>query len=154
MITYEDRFNLYRIEQELGTEIQPIPSNIDKRLYVAPSLIQEAENKTPNGNSRRAGRSFRRVSRLCMPQRSRRTRTLAIRYRTDIAAADVEVVQVAAEVDAAATMVVRRRNRRCLACLAHRHGPARRIAEVRKTNAPCRRYLHRQHAALSFITFT
>ena len=39
LITYEDRFNLYRIEQELGTEIQPIPSNIDKKLYVAPSLI-------------------------------------------------------------------------------------------------------------------
>ena len=26
LITYEDRFNLYRIEQELGTEIQPIPA--------------------------------------------------------------------------------------------------------------------------------
>ncbi|THU82298.1 DEAD-domain-containing protein [Dendrothele bispora CBS 962.96] len=37
LVTYEDRFNLYRIEQELGTEIQPIPQNIDKGLYVAPS---------------------------------------------------------------------------------------------------------------------
>lgn len=45
LITYEDRFNLYRIEQELGTEVQPIPATIDKRLYVAPSLIQEAENR-------------------------------------------------------------------------------------------------------------
>ncbi|CAG8482099.1 19238_t:CDS:2 [Dentiscutata erythropus] len=36
LITYEDRFNLYKIEQELGTEIQPIPPVIDKRLYVAP----------------------------------------------------------------------------------------------------------------------
>ena len=35
MITYDDRFNLYRIEQELGTEIAPIPSTIDKKLYVA-----------------------------------------------------------------------------------------------------------------------
>jgi ATP-dependent RNA helicase DDX6/DHH1 len=35
MITYEDRFNLYRIEQELGTEISPIPQTIDKKLYVA-----------------------------------------------------------------------------------------------------------------------
>lgn len=35
MITYEDRFNLYRIEQELGTEIGPIPQTIDKKLYVA-----------------------------------------------------------------------------------------------------------------------
>lgn len=25
LITYEDRFNLYKIEQELGTEIKPIP---------------------------------------------------------------------------------------------------------------------------------
>jgi ATP-dependent RNA helicase DDX6/DHH1 len=41
LITYEDRFNLYRIEQELGTEIQPIPQQIDKSLYVAPSAIDE-----------------------------------------------------------------------------------------------------------------
>ncbi|KAF4316721.1 hypothetical protein JM18_008166 [Phytophthora kernoviae] len=33
MITYEDRFNLYRIEQELGTEIRPIPPVIDRNLY-------------------------------------------------------------------------------------------------------------------------
>ncbi|UZJ52087.1 hypothetical protein CBS101457_001407 [Exobasidium rhododendri] len=45
LITYEDRFNLYRIEQELGTEIQPIPSTIDKRLYVAPSLINDEEDR-------------------------------------------------------------------------------------------------------------
>ena len=37
LVTYEDRFNLYKIEQELGTEIQPIPQQIDKGLYVAPS---------------------------------------------------------------------------------------------------------------------
>ena len=41
LITYEDRFNLYRIEQELGTEIQPIPQQIDKSLYVAPSAMDE-----------------------------------------------------------------------------------------------------------------
>lgn len=57
LITYEDRFNLYKIEQELGTEIKPIPPSkhflfflfssrlffllfsykiaIDKSLYVA-----------------------------------------------------------------------------------------------------------------------
>ncbi|KAI9885241.1 MAG: ubiquitin-specific protease ubp2 [Watsoniomyces obsoletus] len=34
LINWEDRFNLYRIEQELGTEIQPIPAAIDKKLYV------------------------------------------------------------------------------------------------------------------------
>jgi ATP-dependent RNA helicase DDX6/DHH1 len=34
LINWEDRFNLYRIEQELGTEIKPIPQHIDKGLYV------------------------------------------------------------------------------------------------------------------------
>ena len=29
----DDRFALYKIEQELGTEIQPIPSTIDRGLY-------------------------------------------------------------------------------------------------------------------------
>ncbi|KAK1684324.1 hypothetical protein QYE76_045172 [Lolium multiflorum] len=33
LITYEDRFNLYRIEQELGTEIKPIPPQIDRMIY-------------------------------------------------------------------------------------------------------------------------
>ena len=33
LINWEDRFNLYRIEQELGTEIAPIPQSIDKSLY-------------------------------------------------------------------------------------------------------------------------
>ncbi|OMJ16213.1 ATP-dependent RNA helicase dhh1 [Smittium culicis] len=45
LVTYEDRFNLYKIEQELGTEIQPIPPIIDKRLYVAPSAIDEYPNQ-------------------------------------------------------------------------------------------------------------
>jgi ATP-dependent RNA helicase DDX6/DHH1 len=34
LINWDDRFNLYKIEQELGTEIQPIPQAIDKKLYV------------------------------------------------------------------------------------------------------------------------
>eukprot|EP00762_Andalucia_godoyi_P006410 ANDGO_02923.mRNA.1 DEAD-box ATP-dependent RNA helicase 8 len=34
-VTFEDRFSLFKIEQELGTEIKPIPPEIDKRLYVA-----------------------------------------------------------------------------------------------------------------------
>eukprot|EP00899_Mesostigma_viride_P017911 jgi/Mesvir1/26120/Mv06837-RA.1 len=33
LITYEDRFNLYRIEQELGTEIHPIPPTIERAVY-------------------------------------------------------------------------------------------------------------------------
>ncbi|KAJ1675690.1 DExD/H-box ATP-dependent RNA helicase dhh1 [Spiromyces aspiralis] len=41
LITYDDRFNLYQIEQQLGTEIQPIPPVIDKRLYVAPGSMND-----------------------------------------------------------------------------------------------------------------
>lgn len=37
LINWNDRFNLYKIEQELGTEIKPIPAIIDKSLYVADS---------------------------------------------------------------------------------------------------------------------
>lgn len=33
LVTYDDRFNLYRIEHELGTEIRPIPSHIDPETY-------------------------------------------------------------------------------------------------------------------------
>ncbi|GFP79518.1 dead-box ATP-dependent RNA helicase 8 [Phtheirospermum japonicum] len=33
LITYEDRFNLYRIEQELGAEIKQIPPLIDQAIY-------------------------------------------------------------------------------------------------------------------------
>jgi len=47
LVTYEDRFNLYRIEQELGTEIQPIPQTIDKGLYVAPSATEEPAPQKP-----------------------------------------------------------------------------------------------------------
>jgi ATP-dependent RNA helicase DDX6/DHH1 len=35
LINWNDRFNLYKIEQELGTEIKPIPQVIDSRLYAA-----------------------------------------------------------------------------------------------------------------------
>ncbi len=99
LITYEDRFNLYRIEQELGTEIQPIPSNIDKRLYVAPSLIQEAEGKGQQNGNRQEGRPvIPPDSRLCMLLRSRRIRTLAIRCRTGIAVVDEEAVEVGSRV--------------------------------------------------------
>ncbi|CAA0813611.1 DEAD-box ATP-dependent RNA helicase 8 [Striga hermonthica] len=33
LITYEDQFNLYRIKQELGTEIKQIPPHIDQAIY-------------------------------------------------------------------------------------------------------------------------
>uniref|UniRef100_A0A914CFJ6 RNA helicase n=1 Tax=Acrobeloides nanus TaxID=290746 RepID=A0A914CFJ6_9BILA len=35
LVTYEDRFNLRRIETELKTRIEPIPKEVDPRLYVA-----------------------------------------------------------------------------------------------------------------------
>lgn len=52
LITYENRFDLYRIEQELGTEIQPIPAVIDKALYVAPGI-----EDTPAPTSKRQQQS-------------------------------------------------------------------------------------------------
>ena len=35
LVTYEDRYNLYKIEQELGAQISPIPARIDEALYCA-----------------------------------------------------------------------------------------------------------------------
>ena len=35
LITFNDRLNLYKTELELGTEIRPIPAQIDKALYCA-----------------------------------------------------------------------------------------------------------------------
>ena len=55
LINWEDRFNLYRIEQELGTEIAPIPQHIDKKLYVydtpenIPRPISNAPVRQPAG---------------------------------------------------------------------------------------------------------
>ncbi|KAJ3000755.1 DExD/H-box ATP-dependent RNA helicase dhh1 [Globomyces sp. JEL0801] len=40
LITNEDRNTLYRIEQELGTQIAPIPPVINPELYVAPDASQ------------------------------------------------------------------------------------------------------------------
>jgi ATP-dependent RNA helicase DDX6/DHH1 len=34
LINWDDRYNLYNIERDLGTQIEPIPSHIDKSLYV------------------------------------------------------------------------------------------------------------------------
>ncbi|KAI9477097.1 ATP-dependent RNA helicase dhh1 [Zychaea mexicana] len=51
LITYEDRFNLYKIERELGTEIVPIPAEIDKRLYVAPSALEDAQPQKPDAEA-------------------------------------------------------------------------------------------------------
>lgn len=42
LITGEDKHNLYRIEKELGTTIQPIPGKIDPSLYVAENALTAA----------------------------------------------------------------------------------------------------------------
>ncbi|KAI1905572.1 DExD/H-box ATP-dependent RNA helicase dhh1 [Ophidiomyces ophidiicola] len=49
LINWEDRYNLYKIEQELGTEIQPIPPSIDKKLYVydTPETIPRPISNAP-----------------------------------------------------------------------------------------------------------
>jgi len=43
LITYDDRFALHRIEQELGTEIKPIPKVIEPSLYVAEAQIDQID---------------------------------------------------------------------------------------------------------------
>jgi ATP-dependent RNA helicase DDX6/DHH1 len=49
LITYDDRFALHRIEQELGTEIRPIPKVIDKSLYVAEfQMMSEERDENEN----------------------------------------------------------------------------------------------------------
>lgn len=35
LISVDDRWNMYRIEQELGTEIKAIPQEVDRKLYIA-----------------------------------------------------------------------------------------------------------------------
>lgn len=47
LITYDDRFALHKIEQELGTEIKPIPKEIDKGLYVAEYGQMNDEDERP-----------------------------------------------------------------------------------------------------------
>ncbi|EFR02816.1 ATP-dependent RNA helicase DHH1 [Nannizzia gypsea CBS 118893] len=49
LINWDDRYNLYKIEQELGTEIQPIPPSIDKKLYVydTPNTIPRPISNNP-----------------------------------------------------------------------------------------------------------
>lgn len=57
LINWNDRFNLYQIEQELGTEIKPIPPKIDESLYVVnePSAVPRPfKSDVRNGNSQEA----------------------------------------------------------------------------------------------------
>ena len=63
LINWEDRFNLYRIEQELGTEIAAIPQSIDKKLYAydspenipRPAPITESERQASGQSQQQAG---------------------------------------------------------------------------------------------------
>ncbi|CAK9435518.1 uncharacterized protein LODBEIA_P02450 [Lodderomyces beijingensis] len=55
LMSWNDRYSLYKIEQELGTEIKPIPGSIDKSLYVAENNDAvpkpfRAEELTKNGH--------------------------------------------------------------------------------------------------------
>lgn len=61
LITYEDRFSLHKIEQELGTEIQPIPKQIDPSLYVAEYQVNE-ENSSERQQENNAAASAHRSS--------------------------------------------------------------------------------------------
>lgn len=56
LINWDDRFNLYKIEQELGTEIQPIPQSIDKKLYVydSPETIPRPISNLPQNQPRQS----------------------------------------------------------------------------------------------------
>ena len=44
LLTRDDRFDLYKIEQELGTEIKPFPVVVDKKLYVAEFQQQQDDD--------------------------------------------------------------------------------------------------------------
>lgn len=51
LITYDDRYNLRRIEKELNTHIEPIPKEVDPKLYVAEFQIGSTEVGDKNGES-------------------------------------------------------------------------------------------------------
>ncbi|KAF3894528.1 ATP-dependent RNA helicase [Trichophyton interdigitale] len=57
LINWDDRYNLYKIEQELGTEIQPIPPSIDKKLYVyeTPNTIPRPISNKPSEEQKPVG---------------------------------------------------------------------------------------------------
>lgn len=65
LITYEDRHTLQKIENELGTEIKPIPKVIDKSLYVAEfqQVLEDldSENNHQNNSSTSASKNSSRA---------------------------------------------------------------------------------------------
>jgi len=44
LITEENKFDLFRIEKELKTDIKPFPAVVDKKLYVAEFQQQQEED--------------------------------------------------------------------------------------------------------------
>ncbi|KHJ94611.1 DEAD/DEAH box helicase [Oesophagostomum dentatum] len=51
LITYEDRHTLRRIEQELRTQIEPIPKAVDPKLYVADfQIVEDEDDNKKNSN--------------------------------------------------------------------------------------------------------
>lgn len=68
LINWDDRFNLYKIEQELGTEIAAIPQSIDRKLYAYDSpeniprpqsnvvAARDVSGQQPGGSHQRSSR--------------------------------------------------------------------------------------------------
>lgn len=98
LINWEDRFNLYNIEQDLGIEIQPIPATIDKSLYVydnpesIPRPMKPAQQQLPSSTSLQHRN----------PRRSNRLTTVKTTSTADLMA----IAQVAPEAAAAAQAAV------------------------------------------------
>jgi len=78
LVTYEDRFNLYKIEQELGTEIQPIPQNIDRGLYVAPNATDDRHQKPHSQQQQQQRRPAPALLPASAPAQAQRTGPLIL----------------------------------------------------------------------------
>ncbi|KAH8590799.1 ATP-dependent RNA helicase DHH1 [Bisporella sp. PMI_857] len=86
LINWDDRFNLYNIERDLGTEIQPIPQTIEKSLYVydspeniprpisnyqtnrVPSEKEQPQPRQLSGNQRSGGQGGYNNGRASQPR--------------------------------------------------------------------------------------
>lgn len=52
LITYEDRYNMNRIENELKTHIDPIPKEVDPKLYVAEFQTEKPSEDIPSSSNK------------------------------------------------------------------------------------------------------
>ncbi|BFZ13695.1 hypothetical protein BsWGS_16734 [Bradybaena similaris] len=71
LITYDDRFALHKIEQELGTEIKPIPKTIDPSLYVAEAQVVEGDHEGDYYRPQQQSAQLARENSSYQPQNSR-----------------------------------------------------------------------------------